>query len=265
LVNLGCGLRFDRDWINFDMFPADEGVRKANFLRGIPLASGSADVVYHSHVLEHLELDAARDFLKECLRVLRPGGIIRVVVPDLEQIVREYLRTLDGRRSGSRSPADHQWMCIELLDQMCRTRPGGEFAAIVERNLGNDAFVAQRLGMEGPEMIRAVRARRGNSRMVQLMRLLRRALPAPLGQALGETLFRTRGEVHKWAYDECSLADLLQDAGFRHPRHMTAMTSGIPSWPSYELDADLHGSPWKAISLYMEAVRPPSPPTSSPA
>ena len=44
---------------------------------------GSVDGGYHSHVLEHLDRPVAREFLKETLRVLRPGGICRIVVPDL--------------------------------------------------------------------------------------------------------------------------------------------------------------------------------------
>src|SRR5450631_4519732 len=43
-----------------------------NLKRGIPFPDGTFDVVYHSHVLEHLEREDAPDFLRECRRVLRP-------------------------------------------------------------------------------------------------------------------------------------------------------------------------------------------------
>ena len=59
--------------------------------RGIPFPDGTFDVVYHSHVLEHLGREDAPGFLRECRRVLRAGGSIRVVVPDLEQLARRYL------------------------------------------------------------------------------------------------------------------------------------------------------------------------------
>lgn len=59
--------------------------------RGIPFPDASVDVVYHSHVLEHLDRYVAAGFIRECARVLRPGGIIRVVVPDFERVCRSYL------------------------------------------------------------------------------------------------------------------------------------------------------------------------------
>ncbi len=59
--------------------------------RGIPFPDASVDIVYHSHVLEHLDRDTAHGFILECARVLRPGGLIRVVVPDFERYCRSYL------------------------------------------------------------------------------------------------------------------------------------------------------------------------------
>jgi len=59
--------------------------------KGIPLADSSVDVVYHSHVLEHLDRDVADLFMREVLRVLKQGGVLRVVVPDFERCCREYL------------------------------------------------------------------------------------------------------------------------------------------------------------------------------
>lgn len=55
-----------------------------NLAKGIPFPDGSVDVVYHSHLLEHLDRDVAERFLREVQRVLRLGGIQRIVVPDLE-------------------------------------------------------------------------------------------------------------------------------------------------------------------------------------
>jgi len=59
--------------------------------RGIPFPVDSVDVVYHSHVLEHLDRGVAKGFIAECARVLRPGGIIRIAVPDYERYCRAYL------------------------------------------------------------------------------------------------------------------------------------------------------------------------------
>jgi len=64
--------------------------------KGIPAADDSADAVYHSHVLEHVDREAVTGFMAEVLRVLKPGGVHRIVVPDFERHVRDYLTSLDS-------------------------------------------------------------------------------------------------------------------------------------------------------------------------
>src|ERR1700709_1713415 len=93
-LNLGCGSHFDRQWVNVDFSKTGEGVIAHNLLNGIPFNDNTFEVVYHSHVLEHFPKDRAEEFIRECYRVLKPAGIIRVAVPDLEQIVSNYSRLL---------------------------------------------------------------------------------------------------------------------------------------------------------------------------
>jgi|SRR5579875_280577 len=59
---------------------------------GIPLPDRSADFIYSSHMLHHLYYDQAVALLKEAKRVLKPGGTIRIAVPDLEYIISLYQR-----------------------------------------------------------------------------------------------------------------------------------------------------------------------------
>ncbi len=58
--------------------------------RRLPFADGSVEAVFSSHVFEHLFADEVERLTRELHRVLQPGGICRVVVPDLEKIVAMY-------------------------------------------------------------------------------------------------------------------------------------------------------------------------------
>ncbi len=73
---------FDLDW--------DDHIVIHNLLRPFPWAEGSADAVYSSHTLEHIKREDGLRFLAECFKVLKSGGVIRIVVPDLAVIVQRY-------------------------------------------------------------------------------------------------------------------------------------------------------------------------------
>lgn len=65
-------------------------VRYVNVARRLPFHDSSVDAIYSSHLLEHLPRQAARRFLSESYRVLRPEGVIRTAVPDLDAIIEQY-------------------------------------------------------------------------------------------------------------------------------------------------------------------------------
>jgi len=66
-------------------------VRWLDITKGIPYADGTADAVYASHVLEHLYRADALRLLTEIHRILKPGGVVRLVMPDLRAMARAYL------------------------------------------------------------------------------------------------------------------------------------------------------------------------------
>lgn len=111
-LNLGCGSQVVDGWTNVDYalgarlgrlplvgalarkaFNTDWDPRIVlhDLRERFPWADGSARAVYSSHTLEHLNREQGRHFLKECCRVLAPGGVLRIVVPDLRHIAEEYL------------------------------------------------------------------------------------------------------------------------------------------------------------------------------
>jgi SAM-dependent methyltransferase len=113
-VQYGCGWSAPKEWTNFDAsmtlrwerlpllgrytknalhFPTN--VRPGDIVKGLPIPEESCQGVYASHVLEHLALEDFHKALQNTYRVLRKGGIFRLVVPDLEWCAREYIARLD--------------------------------------------------------------------------------------------------------------------------------------------------------------------------
>ncbi|MDR7085721.1 SAM-dependent methyltransferase [Aeromicrobium panaciterrae] len=103
----------------------DGDVMRHNLKKGIPFADQSVDGVYHSHLLEHLDYDVVPTFLKEVKRVLKPGGVHRIVVPDLEFEARRYIESLDGALRGDVTNEDHEWNILLLIHQMVRKESWG--------------------------------------------------------------------------------------------------------------------------------------------
>ena len=85
MLNLGCGLRFHPDFINVDLHAFNEDVVSQDITGPLRFEDNAFDVVYHSHLLEHLSRQNGAKFLKECHRICKPGGVIRVVVPQYHE------------------------------------------------------------------------------------------------------------------------------------------------------------------------------------
>jgi predicted SAM-dependent methyltransferase len=125
-LNVGCGPSGIPGWVNLDnslsvRLARIPGAMKALALVGLvgppslgyfeavrefdiqygsaqhlPFRANSVEVLYSSHMLEHLDRDEARRFLAEALRVLAPSGIIRLAVPDLQMRAKAYLESGDA-------------------------------------------------------------------------------------------------------------------------------------------------------------------------
>ncbi|MEX0670170.1 MAG: methyltransferase domain-containing protein [Pirellulales bacterium] len=256
LLNLGCGRRRHPDWTNADLVPSAADVLAVDLRRPLPFAAASFTAVYASHVIEHLAPVEADRLLREAHRVLAPGGIVRIVVPDLEGIVRAYLDSLDAVPDGGEEARwRHRWMTVEMLDQLVRGRSGG----IMRRWWSCDPIpcrdlIESRLGTEATAAMTALagdRARKGTAAAAPESILM--ADPVAAGEALR---FAARGERHQWMYDRISLADMLAATGFTAARRIGPAESAIPGFAGYELDADAEARPHKPDSLFMEAVRP---------
>ncbi|HUU92130.1 MAG TPA: methyltransferase domain-containing protein [Phycisphaerae bacterium] len=155
-LNLACGTRMDWSWNNVDYSPytrltsrpllarffklvgllsdsryqnlqqVDPHIICWDLGKGIPFGDTVFDVVYASHFLEHIDTHVVPDFLKECLRVLNTRGVVRIVVPDLRQIVERYSRSLQSLEEGDRGALrDHEEAINDLFEQMIRVEAVG--------------------------------------------------------------------------------------------------------------------------------------------
>jgi len=248
LINLGCGSHFHADWVNIDVV-ARSGVIAHDLRQPLPLADGSCNVIYHSHVLEHFPKAQAPVFIRECFRVLKPAGIIRVAVPDLEMIARLYLQNLEAAESGDGAAANrYEWMTLEMMDQMVRDRSGGEMLRYWMRNpMPAEDYVIKRMGREVLNFLEQIR----KNPSAKFQEAPASTPPEEVGK------FRDSGEVHKWMYDRFSLRKLLESAGFIDAKVSAAGESAIPNFASFHLDQLQSGDVRKPDSLFMEARKPP--------
>lgn len=92
----------------------------------IPLPDAKAAGIYSSHFLEHLDLESAEALLAECHRILVPGGVLRIVVPDMNLIARDYVAAVDRIRRGQASPTGRLYF---LSEQVEARQVSFEFAA----------------------------------------------------------------------------------------------------------------------------------------
>jgi len=147
MLNVGCGARAHPEWENVDFSPyarlarrkwlarilrgvgllsrersrnvlgVPSTIRRWDVRRGLPFDEDVFDVAYHSHFLTHVDKEQAPPVLRECWRVLKRGGTIRVVVPDLERIVHRYNDAVAAHERGEiEAPRRHEEAVDELFE-----------------------------------------------------------------------------------------------------------------------------------------------------
>lgn len=87
--------------------------------KGLPYKDNTVKYIYASHFLEHFSRKDAEYFLKECYRVMKKGGVIRIVVPDLQAGIKNYINKMEHvekDNSVTTSPADEFAEGLGLYD-----------------------------------------------------------------------------------------------------------------------------------------------------
>jgi predicted SAM-dependent methyltransferase len=90
-LHLGCGTKYLLGFVNIDGNLFRKCDMWLDLRNGLPFGSGRVSSIYSSHVFEHFYPDELQHLLRECYRVLRPGGGLRIVVPDMGRAARAYL------------------------------------------------------------------------------------------------------------------------------------------------------------------------------
>ena len=110
-LNIGCYTVMAKGWLNIDMLPLHQHAKENGFdfvwmdvRYGIPAAPESVDLIAASHFLEHLNYQQGFNFLNACRRVLKPGGVVRIGVPDLELLAAKYMNRTLGELDSINEP-----------------------------------------------------------------------------------------------------------------------------------------------------------------
>jgi predicted SAM-dependent methyltransferase len=93
-LHIGCGTLYKEGWINIDN-NSDNNIVKLDINHdlstGLPFDKNSVDYMYNEHFIEHLSREDGLTFLKDCFRALKPGGVLRIACPDLDEIIKGYI------------------------------------------------------------------------------------------------------------------------------------------------------------------------------
>lgn len=248
---------------------APAGVHHLDLRRPLPIAEGVFDAAFLQRVIEHLSPESAAAFAREVARTMRPGATLRISFPDLEELARACLETLDRAAAdpSDRNLLRHEWRFAELFDPLVRRRSGGRMRELVLEGPMDREDMLERFG-DAFETFAGTPAidRPPPSPLRQWLGVLRsprrllRCLADPRRTAAELAARRTVDpretfESHEWMWDVESATDLLRDAGFAEVRRATWDRSSIEGWERFDLDRNRAGNGVWEPATFLEAVR----------
>jgi predicted SAM-dependent methyltransferase len=116
VLNLGGGGVLTKRWLTADVTPRADVFM--NVTQPLPLPDETVDVVYSEEVIEHISQTAGRQMLAECLRVLKPGGTLRLTTPSLDYFARQALSKPEAVRQINDIFYCHGHQCIYTEESM---------------------------------------------------------------------------------------------------------------------------------------------------
>jgi predicted SAM-dependent methyltransferase len=89
-LQLGCGRNYLENWLNTDYFGKPPRFVYLNAAKPFPLPDNAFERIFSEHMIEHIDQAAGMNMLRECFRVLKPSGRIRIETPDMQKICGAY-------------------------------------------------------------------------------------------------------------------------------------------------------------------------------
>jgi predicted SAM-dependent methyltransferase len=269
-INLACSSFFleNSNWINFDYTSSSKAVKKVNLLKRLPLEKETADLVYSSHFLEHIPYSQVIDFLSEIFRILKFDGVLRLVLPDLENMATNYVRL--------RKIEDHQkadFLVIEMIDQCVRNIDGGQLQVFyskikkdqdqsmiefIKRRMGEDLTIYSSQQKNNYNFFSKDFLSILNAIVSRIERYWIKIVILALPSAFRDQNISLAGigECHRWIWDFYSLKKVLESVGFVDIKRVSANSSRIKNFPFYPLDIDNEGKLRNGEeSMYIEAKK----------
>lgn len=96
-VNVGCGANITDKYLNLDYFWKPGIDLCWDVTKGIPCKENTIKGIFTEHCLEHISFSACKDVIAEFFRILRPGGVVRIIVPDAELYIELYIASRGGK------------------------------------------------------------------------------------------------------------------------------------------------------------------------
>lgn len=267
LLNLACGSKTSKlgDWVNVDFQSPLSDVVEMNILRGLDFPDSTFDVVYSAQFIEHLTISQAHIVFRNISRIMKPGGVIRLVTPDLEEMVQTYLKLLQELKINLNAELinRYDWVRLEIFDQIVRDSSGGEVPTFIKfSDADMRRFIIDRIGYTASTLFNCTNTQQRTFRFIDILRKINRiprrcwAMGANFfsTDAMRVGRFRQSGEVHRYLHDIYSLTRLLESVGFHSIKRVSSTLSDIPEWNSYNLDV-VDGIVDGPLSLYVEARR----------
>ncbi|HVM40075.1 MAG TPA: methyltransferase domain-containing protein [Acidimicrobiia bacterium] len=91
MLHLGCGPNHFEGWVNVDFDAQYHPDVVCDLSKSLPAEPGTVDLIYSEHFLEHVTLAEGLALLRRCRAALRPGGVVRIAMPDLRAVIDYYL------------------------------------------------------------------------------------------------------------------------------------------------------------------------------